>query len=743
MSHLALAMPQLLWLLLALSPVIVSHLSQPLATATASPVVSPPAPAAASWSLQGCQSKCGNISIPYPFGICAECSWPGEGDFIVRCNESFSPPKPYWGHNVEIKNIFVETGELHVFTPVAYTCYNSSTTIESSGEISWELGDPFRISPTENIFTAIGCYTVAFLEGSRAASSYLSGCISYCDNVDDVAKDGELCTGSGCCQTTSIPPELTNIMVHWGVYNDTNNNHNLAWEYSPCSYGFVADKSWYNFSRLDISGRGNDRFTSRVGDSTVPLVLDWTITKNGSCQVGPDGKSRASACVGDHSECIIVSAQEDEYLCNCSKGYQGNPYIDGLGGCQDIDECDLKVHNCTSGSTCKNTPGDYECKCNKFLQKGDGKSDKGCQPRLSIPVIAAAAIILAVVLGCLSIILLMRREQKKLFRKNGGKILQAHGITIYNKRELKNITKNYGDLLGKGYFGNVYQGTIDGAQAQRVAVKRVRSEEPRLLRLLQKMIRHQVPQNVQEEDVFVNEITFQFKIRHANVVQLLGCCLETDIPILVFEFVPNGSLEDLLHGANKTCTLSLLKRLDIAIGSAEALSHMHSQGDYIRVHGDVKPANILLDKDLKPKVSDFGSSKLLKIDSYASFVAADKSYIDPVYYRTGRFTVKSDVYSFGLVLLELITRKTAKYDGNKSLPLDFVKCCKDEGNGRKMYDMDMFLSEDAQSQRYMDCLDRMGALAVRCLKLEDVEERPTMAEVVEELKQAKSVAFGN
>ncbi|CAN6226804.1 unnamed protein product [Urochloa humidicola] len=118
------------------------------------------------------------------------------------------------------------------------------------------------------------------------------------------------------------------------------------------------------------------------------------------------------------------------------------------------------------------------------------------------------------------------------------------------------------------------------------------------------------------------------------------------------------------------------------------------------------------------------------------------SYIDPVYYRTGRFTVKSDVYNFGLVLLELITRKTAKYDGNKSLPLDFVKCCNKEGDGRKMYDMEMFSTEDAQSQRYMECLDRMGALAVRCLK-EDVDERPTMAEVVEELKQVKTVAFGN
>lgn len=351
-----------------------------------------------------------------------------------------------------------------------------------------------------------------------------------------------------------------------------------------------------------------------------------------------------------------------------------------------------------------------------------------------------AAIILVVVLACLLIVLLTRRKQKKLFNKNGGKILKAYDITIYTKRELKNITKSYSKRLGGGHLGDVYEGTIDGAQPKRVAVKR--SVAAKVVRRWQKMIRHEVQQNEQEDDGFVNEIIFQFKIKHANVVQLLGCCLETDIPILVFEFVPNGSLEDVLHGANKTCTLSLLKRLDIAIGSAEAISHMHSQGDCTHVHGDVKPSNILLDKDLKPKVSDFGSSRLLSIDSYTRDVAADRKYIDPVCYKTGRFTVKSDVYSFGLVLLELITRKTARYDGNKSLPLDFVKCCKDEGNGRKMYDKDILTDDNAQSHVYMECLDTIGALAVRCLK-EDMDERPTMAEVVEELKNMKLVAFGN
>lgn len=352
-------------------------------------------------------------------------------------------------------------------------------------------------------------------------------------------------------------------------------------------------------------------------------------------------------------------------------------------------------------------------------------------------VLLYAATILAIVLACFAIILLQRRNKRKLFNKNGGKILAANGITIYTKREVDKITKGYNKRLGGGHFGDVYQGSIDGAPPQLVAVKC--SVATRMARRWQKTIQHVVPQHKHEEDGFVNEIIFQFKIRHTNVVKLLGCCLETHIPILVFELVSNGSLHDALHGTVKPCTLSLLERLDIAIGSAKALTHIHSHGDH--VHGDMKPANILLDKDLKPKVSDFGSSKLLSNDRYARAVAADRSYTDPVYMKTDRFTVKSDVYSFGIVLLELITRKTAKYDENKSLPLDFLKCFKVQGSGRSMYDIELFSSDDAEAQHNMKCLDMIGTLAVRCLK-EDVEERPTMAEVLDELKQVKVIASG-
>jgi serine/threonine protein kinase len=326
-----------------------------------------------------------------------------------------------------------------------------------------------------------------------------------------------------------------------------------------------------------------------------------------------------------------------------------------------------------------------------------------------------------------------------LFNKNGGDILKSVGINLFTKAELKAITKSYSIRVGGGFFGDVYKGTIqDGAQTQHVAVKCTVTKK--LARLRQNQLRRDAPQHEQEEawkDGFVKEITFQFQIKHPNVVRLIGCCLETDVPILVFEYVNNGSLHDKLHVANKQCYISLIQRLDIAIGSAQALSHIHSHGEYNHVHGDIKPANILLDENLEAKVSDFGSSKLLSVNKYVEDVATDGNYADPVYYKTGRFTVKSDVYSFGVVLLEIITRKTSRYGENRSLPIDFEKSWVDEDQRWSMYDPDI-LSDDPILKK---CLDMVGALAVECLN-SDADKRPTMGEVVVELKKVKSIAYG-
>lgn len=313
-----------------------------------------------------------------------------------------------------------------------------------------------------------------------------------------------------------------------------------------------------------------------------------------------------------------------------------------------------------------------------------------------------------------------RRQRKGLFDKNGGNILRnVLNIKIYSEDELNKMTTNYSNMLGNGCFGGVYKGITD--EKQEVAVKRFnpRDEE-------------------RSRDDVVREITSQSSIQHDNLLRLVGCCLETDVPRLVLEFIPNGSLHTVLHGAGRNMHIPLLARLDIAVGSAEALAYMHSNiGHNSIVHGDVKSANILIGDNMEPKVSDFGASKLMSVAKYNKWsVFGDLNYIDPVYTSTGDFTDKSDVYSFGVVLLELITRRKAKYDGT-SLRVQFDKHYKDDDMRRKMYDQDL-LSDDAQPH-CLECLDKMADIAVQCLR-NNVDERPTMAEVLEDLKKLRESA---
>ncbi|VAH37829.1 unnamed protein product [Triticum turgidum subsp. durum] len=287
-----------------------------------------------------------------------------------------------------------------------------------------------------------------------------------------------------------------------------------------------------------------------------------------------------------------------------------------------------------------------------------------------------------------------------------------HNVKCFTEDEIKRFTDNYKTLLGRGAFGEVYQGVLEDKSM--IAVKRF-------------------IYNVRES--FAKELIVHREINHKNVVRLIGYCVDESALMVVTEYIPKGNLSNILHQDSMPITLDT--RLRIAIECAKALDYMHSQMYTQIIHGDIKPANILLDDGLGAKISDFGISRLINTENtlYTLNVIGSIGYMDPLFAQSGRLTAKSDVYSFGVVLLELITRKKARTeDGEIGLVESFSQSLS-EGirRVREMFDSEIATSSD------MKTIEEIAKLAGKCLKME-LTKRPHMLEVAERLRKLKKAA---
>jgi len=304
---------------------------------------------------------------------------------------------------------------------------------------------------------------------------------------------------------------------------------------------------------------------------------------------------------------------------------------------------------------------------------------------------------------------------RDFLQANGNVVLKRvdnnYSLRSFTQKEIEYMTYGYYTVLGEGGFGKVYKGLLDYLRP--VAVKRYK--------------------NKTKKEEFAKEVIVHSQINHKNVVRLLGCCTEENALMIVMEFVCNGNLHNILHckNANGLVPFPLDKRLDIAIESAEALSCMHSMYSPV-LHGDIKPANILLDENFRPKISDFGIARLLAAEEtqHTRSVIGCIGYMDPLYCQSGILTPKSDVYSFGVVLLEIITRKKA-VDGDIILSQSFAEAL---GNGKKV--RQMFDEEIANDRKNMKLLHDIAKLAAECLKME-AKMRPGMVEVADKLRTVR------
>ncbi|KAM5565617.1 putative wall-associated receptor kinase-like 16 [Rosa sericea] len=665
---------------------------------------------------EGCQDKCGNVSIPYPFGTREGCYH--DADFRMTCNStSYNPPKPFLRvSDIEVTNISID-GKLYITQVIAMACFN-----KSGAPLDLNYYDPdlsylslksFYISDTDNKFIGVGCDTHAEIMAFQGDSyEYTGGCITRCLQKEYVANYS--CSGIGCCQTP-IAKGMSYFEIRVGSYK----NQTEVWSFSPCSYAFVVQESEFNFT--------SNMLMELMNVSQFPVVLDWSIGEETCSNV------KNKACKGN-STCLDVENGLG-YRCKCNDGYRGNPY---LNGCHDIDECENDEEifkKCQQNSHCINTEGSYTCSCNKGYH-GNGNADgEGCvaDQKFVVQITVGLGVgFISLLVGSSWLYLGYRRWKlvklkEKFFKQNGGLMLQKQiseqGTTnqtpkIFTEDQLKKATNNFSEarIVGKGGFGTVYKGIIADERAKEavVAIKKSKLVD-----------RSQIQQ-------FINEVLVLSQINHRNVVKLLGCCFETEVPLLVYEFVTNGTLFDYIHNKSKASNFAWEFRLRIAAETAGVLSYLHSAASVPIIHRDVKSTNILLDDELTAKVSDFGASRLVPPDQtqLTTMVQGTLGYLDPEYLQTSQLTDKSDVYSFGVVLVELLTGKKAisfdKPEEERNLAMYFLSALKDD---RLVQVIDGYVVNGANVEQ----LKEVSNLAKRCLEVKG-EERPTMKEVAMELE---------
>nr|GEX99421.1 probable leucine-rich repeat receptor-like protein kinase At5g49770 [Tanacetum cinerariifolium] len=300
-----------------------------------------------------------------------------------------------------------------------------------------------------------------------------------------------------------------------------------------------------------------------------------------------------------------------------------------------------------------------------------------------------------------------------------GGVPQLKGARACSFEELKRCSNYFSEenIIGSGGYGQVYKGTLNTGQV--VAIKRAQQG------------------SLQGSYEFKTEIELLSRIHHKNVVALVGFCYEQGEQMLVYEFISNGTLKDNLTG-KAGMKLDWMKRLKVALDSANGLTYLHELANPPIIHRDVKSNNILLDDHLNAKVADFGLSKLLGDESkgYVSTqVKGTLGYMDPEYYMTQQLTEKSDVYSFGIVLLEMLTSRSPIQKG-KFIVREVKEAIDKSGDPNGLSNI---IDPSLGSYKTLGGLTKFVNLAMRCVQ-DSGADRPKMGEVVREIESIIDLA---
>ncbi|KAL5861255.1 hypothetical protein ACOSQ4_002551 [Xanthoceras sorbifolium] len=308
-----------------------------------------------------------------------------------------------------------------------------------------------------------------------------------------------------------------------------------------------------------------------------------------------------------------------------------------------------------------------------------------------------------------------QRQVKELIDSGGlnDEVKKGIDLPFFDFESILAATENFSEAnkLGKGGFGPVYKGKFPGGQE--IAVKRL----------------SRVSGQGMEE--FKNEVVLIARLQHRNLVRLLGYCIEGDEKILLYEFMPNKSLDSFIFDPNPSELLDWEMRFNIIMGIARGLLYLHQDSRLRIIHRDLKTNNILLDEEMNPKISDFGLARIFEgkqTEGATNRVVGTYGYMSPEYALDGFFSVKSDVFSFGVVILEIVSGKknTGFYKSQEALSfLGYAWRLWQEDKVLDMMDRKLSAGSKTKTNEILKCIN-VGLLCVQ----EDPDDRPTMSDVI-------------
>ncbi|KAJ1394187.1 putative serine/threonine-protein kinase [Sesbania bispinosa] len=291
---------------------------------------------------------------------------------------------------------------------------------------------------------------------------------------------------------------------------------------------------------------------------------------------------------------------------------------------------------------------------------------------------------------------------------NSGMQVDDMDLPVFDLSTIAKATSNFtiNNKIGEGGFGPVYRGILaDGVE---IAVKRLSTSSGQGL------------------NEFKNEVKLIAKLQHRNLVKLLGCCLEGEEKMLVYEYMPNGSLDSFIFDQQRSELLDWSKRFHIICGIAKGLLYLHQDSRLRIIHRDLKASNVLLDNELNPKISDFGMARIFGGDQKegnTKRIVGTYGYMAPEYATDGLFSVKSDVFSFGILLMEIISGKRSRgyynQNHNQNLIGHAWKLWKE---GRPLELIDKSLGDSCSLSQILHCIH----ISLLCVQ-QYPEDRPGMS----------------